>query len=91
MSAGRLWLAMAARTDRGDICPRARRWFSAVAGPAGIGAWGAGVRSLGSLGRGTKGLGCGGGNSSRGVSMRVGEVGPLYVDEAGDSAESLRE
>src|SRR6266478_9129804 len=50
VSAGRSWLAMAARTERGDICPRARRWFLAVAGPAGIGAWGAGGRSLGILG-----------------------------------------
>ena len=55
------------------------------------GAWGAGVTSLGSLGCGLKTAGCGGGNSSRGISTRVGEAGPLYVDEAGDSVESLQE
>jgi len=55
----------------------------------GIGAWGAGVRSLGTPGCGLKMAGCGGGNSSRGVSTRVGEAGPLYVDEAGDSLEAL--
>ena len=63
----------------------------AVAGPVGIGAWGAGVRSLGTPGCERKAPGCSGGNSSRGVSMRVGEAGPPYVDEAGDSVESLWE
>jgi len=63
----------------------------AVLGPAGTGAWGVGVTSRGSLGCGLKMAGCGRGNSSRGVLTRVEEVGPLYVDEAGDSAESLRE
>ena len=67
---------MAARTDRGDICPRARRWLVAVAGPVGIGAWEAGVRSLGIPGCERKVAGCDGGNSSRGVSTRVGEAGP---------------
>ncbi len=67
---------MALRTDRGDICPRVRRWLVVVAGPAGIGAWGVGVRSLGIPGRERKAAGCDGGNSSRGVSMRVGEAGP---------------
>ncbi len=67
---------MAAWTDQGDICPRARRWLAAVVGPAGTGAWGAGVRSLGIPGRERKAPGCGGGNSSRGVSTRVGEAGP---------------
>jgi len=63
----------------------------AVAGPVGIGAWGVGVMSQGSLGCGLKVAGCGGGNSSRGISTRVGEAGPPYVDEAGDSMESLWE
>ncbi len=67
---------MVARTDRGDICPRVRRWLVAVVGPAGTGAWGAGVRSLGIPGRERKAPGCGGRNSSRGILMRVGEVGP---------------
>src|SRR6266478_9446977 len=75
VSAGRSWEAMAEWTDRGDICPRARRWFSAVAGPAGTGAWGAGVRSLGIPGCKRKAPGCSGGKSSRGVSTRVGEAG----------------
>ncbi len=76
MSAGRSWLAMALQTDREDICPRARRWLVVVAGPAGIGAWGVGVRSLGTPGCEIKVPDCDGGNSSRGVSMRVGEAGP---------------
>jgi len=59
--------------------------------PLDTGAWGAGVRSLGTLGCGLRMAGCGGGNSSRGVLTRVGEVGPLYVDEAGDSFEALCE
>ncbi len=49
----------------------------AVAGLKGTGAMGAGVRSLGCPGREVKIPGCVGGNSSRGVSTRVGEVGPL--------------
>ncbi len=49
----------------------------AVVGPAGIEATGAGVRSLGCSGREAKVPGCVGGKSSRGVSMRVGEAGPL--------------
>ncbi len=78
------------RTDWGDIRPRVRRWLVMVGlGPMGTGAWGAGVRSLGSLGCGLRMAGCGGGNSSRGISMRVGEAGPLYMDEPGDSTESL--
>ncbi len=55
------------------------------------GAWGAGVTSLGSLGCGLSMAGCDGGNFSRGVSTRVGEVGPPYIDEPGDSVESSRE
>ncbi len=58
-------------------------------GPMGTGAWEVGVMSLGSLGCGLRVAGCDGGNSSRGVLTRVGEAGPLYVDEAGDSVESL--
>jgi len=67
---------MAAWTDRGDICLRARMWLVAVGGPMGIGAVGAGVKSLGWPGHEVKIPGCVGGNSSRGVSTRVGEVGP---------------
>ena len=78
-------------TERGDICPRVRRWLVAVMGPVGIGALEGGVRSRGSPGCGLEMAGCTGGNSSRGVSMRVGEVGPLYADEVRDSAESLWE
>ncbi len=60
-------------------------------GPVGTGAWGVGVTSLGTPGCGLKVAGCAGGNSSRGILMRVGEVGPPYMDEPGDLAESLRE
>ncbi len=67
---------MALWTDRGDICPRVRRWLVMVTGPAGTGAVGAGVRSLGSPGREVKIPGCVRGKSSRGVSTRVGEAGP---------------
>ncbi len=92
MSVSRVWVAMALRTDQGDIRPRARRWLVMVGSPpVGTGAWGVGVRSLGSPGCGLKTVGCGRGNSLRGISMRVGEVGPPYVDEAGDSAEALQE
>ena len=61
----------------------------AVGGPVGTGATGAGVKSLGCLGREVTIPGCVGGNSSRGISTRVGEAGPPYVDEAGDLAEAL--
>ncbi len=63
----------------------------AVVGPAGTGAVGAGVMSLGSPGQEVKIPGCVGGNSSRGISTRVGEAGPPYIDEPGDSVEPLRE
>ncbi len=80
---------MALWTDRGDICLRVRRWLVAVGFPlTGTGAWGVGVMSLDSLGCGLREAGCGGGNSSRGILTRVGEAGPLYADEAGDSVES---
>ncbi len=67
---------MALWTEQGDICPRVRRWLVVVVGPVGIGAWGAGVRSLGCLGCEVKMPGCIGRNSSRGVLTRVGEAGP---------------
>ena len=83
---------MALQTDLGDIHPRVRRWLVTMGlVPMGTGAWEVGVTSLGTLGCGLRAAGCGGGNSSRGISTRVGEAGPLYVDEAGDSVESLQE